>query len=79
MKSFIVDENGEHNGGHITCSVCGSRDGAKWSKNNRGNDSRKWTQRITCLSCGSTERSYRRTGEIIEQKLVAQKPIKAGY
>jgi hypothetical protein len=68
MESFIVNENGEHKGGRIVCSVCGNRAGVRWTKNRRGNDGSKWTDRITCR-CGSTERFYIHSGKIIEQKL----------
>lgn len=66
--SFIVNENGEHKGGRIVCSVCGNRSGVRWTKSNKGNDCNKWTQRVTC-KCGSTVRFYSKTGEIVEQKL----------
>jgi len=72
VQSFIVNENGEHKGGQIVCSVCGNRNGVRWTKNNRGNDCRKWTFRITCLVCGSTEKAYRNTGEIVEQRIAKE-------
>ena len=69
--SFIVNENGEHKGGLIVCSVCGNRNGVRWTKSNRGNNPNKWTERRTCLVCGSTERYRIHGGEIIEQRLAS--------
>jgi len=51
-----------------------NENGVRWTKNRRGNNSKKWTDRITC-PCGSTERFYIYTGEIIEQKLAYNKTI----
>ena len=68
QHSFIVNEYGERKGGRIVCSVCGNSSGVRWTKSNRGPDIHKWTHRITC-KCGSTERFYAMSGEIVEQKL----------
>jgi hypothetical protein len=70
METFIVNEKGERNkGGKIVCCVCGNNRGIRWTKNRRGNDPTKWTDRKTCPDCKTTERSKIYTGEIIDQKL----------
>ena len=71
-NSFVVNENGEHEGGQIVCSVCNNQNGVRWTQSYRNPLPHKWTRRITCLKCGSTERSYLHTGEIIEQRLAKE-------
>ena len=71
-EGFVVNEHGERKGGRIVCSVCGNKNGVRWTKANRGNDCKKWTERRTCLACGTTERFFTHTGEIMEQRLAKE-------
>ena len=70
--SFIVNENGERKGGQIICSICGNKEGVRWTKSNRGNNPHKWSERRTCLVCGTTERFLSHGGMIIEQRLAKE-------
>ena len=79
MKSFICNENNSFTkGGRMKCSICGSLSGFKQWKYRLGNDSKKWWNKMTCISCGSYEKRFCMNNmDIIEQKLSEIK--KAGW
>lgn len=69
MESILVNEHGKHEGGRMVCRICGNNKGMRFTRYNRGHICIKWTTRITCPICKSTERSHSNTGQIIEQKI----------